>query len=138
MMEKYFRLLDANFNRCVEGLRVLEDVARFILEEQDLARELKLLRQEVGRGRPAGLWRFRNVEGDPGTGITTRGEQQRDSWQELIAANASRAAESLRVIEEVAKVMLNLELAAKAKNWRYRSYILGQKLLQRCQTKEEN
>ncbi|GAW27446.1 MULTISPECIES: hypothetical protein [unclassified Carboxydocella] len=138
MREKFFRMLDANFNRCVEGLRVLEDMARFILEEKELAKALKQLRQEIGLARPEEIWRFRDVQGDPGTEVTTLREQERASWQALINANASRVAESLRVIEEGSKVLSDLELAAKAKRWRYQSYSLGQKLLLASKAKEEN
>ena len=42
------RLLDANLDRAREGLRVLEDWARFGLERTDLVARCKDLRQRLG------------------------------------------------------------------------------------------
>ena len=46
---KVYRILDANFNRSREGLRVCEEVARFVLESAALTRELKKCRHDVTR-----------------------------------------------------------------------------------------
>jgi thiamine-phosphate pyrophosphorylase len=44
---KLYRILDVNINRAVEGLRVVEEVSRFILEDRGLTSELKKIRGEV-------------------------------------------------------------------------------------------
>ena len=46
MVERTLRIIDANLNRMGEGLRVLEDAARFLLNNAVLSEELKTLRHE--------------------------------------------------------------------------------------------
>ena len=41
------RVIDANFNRCKEGLRVAEDIFRFILKEDGLRKTLRRLRHSL-------------------------------------------------------------------------------------------
>ena len=41
------RLIDANLNRAREGIRVIESVARFILNDADLSKSLKAMRHEL-------------------------------------------------------------------------------------------
>ncbi|MDG2132970.1 MAG: hypothetical protein P8J88_05725, partial [Phycisphaerales bacterium] len=41
------RLVDANANRVREGLRTLEDLARFVMDAPETARDLKGVRHEV-------------------------------------------------------------------------------------------
>ena len=48
------RLIDANLDRIGEGLRVLEDVARFILDDAALSEKLRVMRHELPRnGTPS-------------------------------------------------------------------------------------
>ncbi|HQQ88513.1 MAG TPA: hypothetical protein PLA72_10985, partial [Smithellaceae bacterium] len=44
---KIRRVLDANFNRVKEGLRVCEDVCRFVYDDRRLARVFKETRHTV-------------------------------------------------------------------------------------------
>src|SRR6059058_6219844 len=44
---RVLRLLDANANRAREALRVVEDYARFVLDDAGLSEELKGLRHEL-------------------------------------------------------------------------------------------
>ena len=44
------RVIDANVDRCQEGLRTLEDVARFVLNDGSLAGRLRDLRHRVAHG----------------------------------------------------------------------------------------
>lgn len=41
-----FRIIDANGNRALEGLRVCEDIARFVRDDKIVARRWKNLRHE--------------------------------------------------------------------------------------------
>ena len=41
------RILDANLNRLGEGLRLLEDISRFTLNDADLSEQLKTLRHDL-------------------------------------------------------------------------------------------
>ena len=42
-----YRILDANRNRCLEGLRVVEEHVRFIWEDQHLVAQCKQLRHDL-------------------------------------------------------------------------------------------
>lgn len=119
-----FRVIDANANRCAEGLRVIEEIARFSLEDDPLFREIKDIRHSVRRtvesvlSRPG---RFRDSEGDVGAALSTRSESSRDSLDSVRRANFLRAEESLRVLEEFGK-LLDPVAAARFKNLRFRLY----------------
>lgn len=97
------RLLDANLNRAREGLRVLEDISRFVLNDVPLTRELRQLRLQlaVGTTGEVGLLSARDVEGDVGAG---RPGGEREGLPSLVLANAKRAQEALRVLEEGASL----------------------------------
>ena len=41
------RILDANLNRIGEGLRVLEDISRFTLNDRNISEQLKALRHQL-------------------------------------------------------------------------------------------
>lgn len=110
--ESTLRMIDANLNRSREGLRVLEDCARFVLNDADLSERLKLARHALRSGidalglHPDALVRARNTPGDVGT--TIKAEQElvrRQGMHDLVSAAAKRATEALRVIEEAAKAI---------------------------------
>ena len=41
------RIVDANLNRIGEGLRLIEDITRFILNDSDISEQLKAMRHEL-------------------------------------------------------------------------------------------
>ena len=140
-----WRIIDANLNRCREGLRVLEDFARFVRDDARLSGELKNLRHDLVSaekllaGRPATsiaahadpaespLLIHRNTDGDVGTRITTVGESQRREFSDVVLANSRRVQEALRSLEEFGKLVAP-DFAAAVKRVRYRSYTLQQGL----------
>jgi thiamine-phosphate pyrophosphorylase len=66
------RILDANLNRAAEALRVLEEIARFFLDDAPLAARLKNARHEINAAQEhdyTALLDARDTEGDPGTRI---------------------------------------------------------------------
>ena len=46
-LEKIYRIIDANLNRATEGLRVIEDVVRFILNNAHLWEEIRNTRHSL-------------------------------------------------------------------------------------------
>ena len=103
------RLVDANRNRAAEGLRVMEDLARFVLEEGPLGGALKAARHDLAAAVNAtwdasALLRARCTAGDPGTCQRTDGEGTRTDTLAMAQAAAGRATEALRALEEAAKV----------------------------------
>jgi thiamine-phosphate pyrophosphorylase len=131
------RIIDANLNRAREGLRVMEDLARFALDDQELCAGLKALRhdlksaaEELGAaGVDRGLLLAnRDTPGDVGTGVTAEGEHSRSALRDVALAAAGRVSEAMRSIEEAAKVLGSVEAAAEFEALRYRGYALEQKL----------
>ena len=131
-MREVFRIIDANVNRSSEGLRVCEDIARFILDDSSLTRSFKMLRQDVCRsaGRiyketSSGLLKSRDIKKDVGK-RTSRMEKKRKNVGEILRANIQRAKESMRSMEEIAK-LIDVPLSAKFKKMRYKVYELEKK-----------
>jgi thiamine-phosphate pyrophosphorylase len=107
------RIIDANLNRIGEGLRFLEELARLRLDDAALTQQLKDMRHDVAMvGLPLkqSLLGARDVGGDVGVDMEVAGEAKGRGIAEAIVANARRAQESLRVMEELAKAPeLNLD-----------------------------
>jgi len=106
------RMIDANTNRASEGLRVLEDIARFSLNDHRLSTELKSLRHQLRSEiadlgiEQADLLTSRDTGSDVGTEISTPAESDRDAGlPDLASAASKRAQEALRVIEESSKAL---------------------------------
>ena len=100
------RIIDASLNRIGEGLRFLEELARMVLDNPDLTARLKELRHAVvitGTGLRHQLIQSRSADSDVGADVTIPGEGEK-SLAELLAANSRRVQESLRTLEEVAKM----------------------------------
>ncbi|CAN0591673.1 unnamed protein product, partial [Laminaria digitata] len=104
-------MIDANLNRCREGLRVMEDSARFVVEDASLSERLKHARHALRSGIEAlglssvDLLRARDAGSDVGTTLSTQAEMQRSDLRDLASAAAKRSSEALRVIEEAVKTM---------------------------------
>ncbi len=126
------RIVDACGNRAREALRVLEDHARFVLGDQYLSGQLKELRHELALAlnevAPLLLLQARDTEHDVGTANTTPGEQERDSLQHVVLANAKRFQEAIRSLEEFGKV-LSPKLGQATERLRYRAYTLEKALV---------
>ncbi len=101
------RIVDANLNRAGEGLRVLEDIARFLLNDVELSERLKNLRHELRpRGGPlqSQLLNARDSSGDVAAFAEVTAEGERSDAASIVTANSKRVQESLRVLEETAKL----------------------------------
>lgn len=97
------RLLDVNLNRAAEGLRVLEDLAKFVLQRRDLTEGLRRIRHGVRKAFPESVAWARLPQKDMGFDISKAQaglDGKRDFWG-LVQANEARVAEALRVLEEV-------------------------------------
>jgi len=127
------RIIDANCNRIGEGLRFLEDVARFLLNDASLSHQLKAMRHNLVKSLsqfgPA-LMSERNAETD--VGIGTEISHQQDLLS-LVTANARRVEEALRVVEELSKLP-DLSSALHSKDFetaRFNLYTLQRELISR-------
>ncbi len=121
------RLLDANFNRAGEGLRVVEDVLRLARNDSVLSRQAKRIRHSLADILlELDLRSFllaRNVAEDVGRTVQTEQELFRESADDLLVANLKRTQQSLRVIEECLKPT-SRRLATRAEELRYEVYQL--------------
>ncbi len=128
------RIIDANLNRIGEGLRLLEDVARFILDDAQLSEELKRMRHTLAGGDPSlksKLLSARNSEGDVGAFFEVPGEAQRQNLVDIVIANARRVEESLRVVEELSKLPQLTLNTARFKQARFAIYGVEKRLVGR-------
>jgi thiamine-phosphate pyrophosphorylase len=121
------RALDANCNRVREGLRVAEDVARFILNDSPLLNRLKKMRHEVTSAEKS-LFESnelrtsaRDVKKDLGRGNKEKKEKVRATPLEILKANLKRAQEGLRSLEEFSK-LLKHPASVRFKKLRYECY----------------
>jgi thiamine-phosphate pyrophosphorylase len=124
------RILDANANRAREALRVIEDYARFALDDANLSEDLKGLRHELSAATktllPAAIL-HRDTPGDVGTTISAAPEMRRSDLAEIITAAGKRLGEALRSIEECLKV-ISPENAGAVETIRYRFYDIEQRV----------
>lgn len=127
---RLLRILDANFNRSREGLRVCEDVCRFVLDAGDAARELKEMRRAITeilrRSAPQALLAARNADSDVGKNFDTLAPK-RSGWPDLYYANAQRSKESLRVLEEILRLS-DASNARRVSRLRFRLYTHEKKI----------
>ena len=124
------RLIDANANRAREGLRVLEDYARFVLNAADLCEALKTIRHDLAaatRDQIADAILHRDTPGDVGTQIKTATESTRADLSDVVTAAGKRLGEALRTVEEYLKTISPAD-AARVESIRYRFYDVEQRL----------
>ncbi|MDD5406236.1 MAG: thiamine-phosphate pyrophosphorylase [Sulfurovaceae bacterium] len=120
---KIVRLIDANLNRLKEGIRVIEDIARYYDDNGSLALKLKNLRHQCQiENKYLELLSSRNSVNDV-LRPSTKSEMNRTSIEDILIANYKRAQESARVLEETSKIWSS-ELAERFKNIRYELYAL--------------
>ena len=118
--EKIGRLIDANLNRLKEGIRVIEDINRYIYDDGDLSSSLKQLRHKLQPAYDQNRLRYRDIENDV-LKESIGSELSRTSINDLIIANFSRAQESARVLEESFK-LTDGSLSELCKEVRYGLY----------------
>lgn len=138
-----WRIIDANLNRIGEGLRFLEEVARFLLNDAFLTQQLKYMRHDMVRADwlvHQQLLQARDSESDVGTKIGTPEEEKRKELPILVVANARRVQESLRVLEELAKIPGTAPPPLEAKKFeeaRFTLYTIERVLLSKLKRRDK-
>jgi len=122
-----FRVCDANLNRLKEGIRVIEDIARYVFNNKELASELKTLRHQSTIDDLQNLLASRDSINDV-LRPTIESEMNRNNLETIVVANYKRAQESSRVLEEMYKI-IRPELSENFKTIRYALYALEKKSL---------
>ncbi|MCT7912517.1 thiamine-phosphate pyrophosphorylase [Arcobacter lacus] len=113
------RLIDANLNRLREGVRVVEDIFRYVYNNKEVATKLKNLRHLARTQNYYELLETRDVKNDV-LRESIKSEQNRDNLNSILIANFKRAQESARVLEEFTK----LTSIKDSENFKYIRYEL--------------
>jgi thiamine-phosphate pyrophosphorylase len=130
------RIIDASLNRAAEGLRFLEDTARFLLNDVTLTEQLKTIRHVIVTGD----WPFhkqliqsRDSQGDIGVNLEVSGGKDKKNLSSAIVANSRRVQEALRTLEELAKIEGNVlpVSSEKLQQARFDMYTIEKHLLSR-------
>lgn len=118
------RALDANLNRVTEGLRVVEDIVRYGLDDGSLQERIKSLRHRLTAdiSKEALVMSRRPLED---VGFNSKGdlEYSRKDIRMVLRANCKRSQEGLRSLEELFK-LTDAEAAGRMKALRYEIYEL--------------
>jgi len=129
-----YKIIDANVNRLKEGLRVIEDVYRFYWTDVSFFRKIRQVRHNVS-SIVEKTWNYnflissRNIREDDGRKRDIL-EMKRKDIREILYANFQRAKESLRVLEEFAKLK-NTQQSYSFKKLRFILYELEKKAFEK-------
>ena len=119
MEQSTLRLLDANLNRLREGIRVVEDIFRYIYNNKEISSKLKMLRHQSRIKQYDDLLKSRDIKNDV-LKQSTPSEQLRTDLKSILISNFKRAQESARVLEEFCK----LDSAKNSENFKCIRYEL--------------
>ncbi len=135
---RIYQIIDANLDRAREGLRVLEDWARFGLGKEKYVERIKNFRQILGKNHLEVYKQSRNHIEDKSKGLTHQEQINRKTSEQIISSNSGRVQEALRVIEEFSRLN-NHELSKVASEIRYEIYTIEIDLLSlnKCMKSEE-
>ena len=133
---KLFRLVDANLNRLKEGIRVIEDINRYLYDNQAVASKLKGLRHLATVGNYLHILPHRDIENDV-LKTSTETEMQREDIKSLLLANYKRVQEAARVLEESFK-LIDPKKSEDFKTIRYDLYALEKENLLSEKLKTKN
>ncbi|MCX7918310.1 MAG: thiamine phosphate synthase [bacterium] len=128
------RILDANCNRAAEGLRVIEDICRFVFDSQEYTEQLKSFRHQlidtINRLDPTNynLLAGRKSDSDVGEKMLPELERDRMGFESLIVANFRRVQEATRVLEEISK-LVNPHVYTIFKQIRFQLYTLEKNII---------
>ncbi len=132
-MNRIYRIIDANINRISEGLRVLEDLARFHYDAPEITEEIKNIRHQVRKNVNHLYHDFisqRDSSNDIGLTISQKNDlDNKQNFKALIMGNYKRIQEGLRVVEESLKVAGHYKLSKSYEQCRYDIYTIEKKYM---------
>jgi len=127
MDQPLYRIIDANFNRAREAIRVIEDFCRFALDSEHLSGRAKQLRHTLSATidtlDTARLIASRDTLGDVGVNKMVEGQLRRTDLRTCFTAACKRLAEALRVLAETIQTT-DATAARTMENLRYELYTL--------------
>jgi len=126
MTKNNLRLIDANLNRLREGIRVVEDIFRYIYNDKEISSKLKAIRHKCRVDNYQELLDSRDIKNDV-LKKSIPSEQNREDIYSILIANFKRAQESSRTLEEFTK-LINIKTSENFKSIRYELYNLEKAL----------
>lgn len=127
MERAVYRIIDANFNRAREAIRVIEDFCRFSLNSKSLTERAKQLRHKlcgtIDMLDAGQLLSNRDTLGDVGVGQKVKEQLQRANLNDCVTAACKRLTEALRTLAEMIQT-LDPSIAHKIEDLRYSVYTL--------------
>jgi len=123
---KILRIIDVNINRGSEGLRVVEEICRFILEDKECTSRIKKLRGELCKIISLSdhqIEKVRRSDQDVGRKLYPKSEGKRGTVIDVFRANMKRAQEAVRCLEEFSK-LIKPSYGRKFKAIRFKLYEL--------------
>jgi len=132
MERAVYRIIDANFNRAREAVRVIEEFCRFALNCKALTERAKQFRHElsaaIGRLDADRLIASRDTPGDVGVDAAVEGQLHRVNLQDCLTAACKRLPEALRALAETIQTV-DPATAQQIENLRYESYTLEKDIM---------
>lgn len=117
------RIIDANLNRASEAARVLEEIARFLLDDRDLSEKLKTIRHELNSLQEDDYTAYleaRDTQND--IGVDIKNSSKRNDVENIFKANIKRLQQALRNLAEYSHQ--KPEALKFCEKMRYTSYTL--------------
>ena len=135
-----YRIIDANFNRAREAIRVIEEYCRFALNSAPLTERAKQIRHELSMAiskLDAGrLISSRDTLGDVGIGRTVEKQLVRGELIDCFTAGCKRLTEALRALAETTQT-LDRSVAGTIEKLRYSAYTLEKDIVIFSDTSEK-
>lgn len=132
-MKNYKRVIDANINRVSEGIRVLEDIMRFVHNNKEASKILREKRHQLRKlflHLDGSLLDSRDTVGDVGVKISQNSDlDKKSNSKNLILSNFKRVQEGLRSIEEISKIIGEYSVSKELEALRYSFYTLEKELV---------
>ena len=132
-MKEMNRLLDANINRVSEGIRVVEDVARFVYNQKEFSKELREKRHYLRKlfiQKDNDFLNSRDTKKDVGIEITKDSLlDKKSNIKHVVLGNFKRIQEGLRSIEEISKISCDYSISKEVETLRYSFYNLEKEFI---------
>lgn len=128
------RIIDANLNRATEALRVLEEIARFYLDDKSMSEKLKNIRHNISIEADKDYQKLldsRDTTGD--VGIKIQNNTHRTNIISIFKANIKRLQQALRTLAEYGEAQgFELKVFELA---RYETYTLEKEMYNNLSSK---
>jgi len=116
-----FAIIDANINRITEGLRVVEDWARFYLRDEEMTMRLRKARHELWQTVTENYSHIVTNRDTRTDILSDKPESTRKETEDIPRASFNRVKEGLRVLEEMGK-LISSEASFSFKKLRFAVY----------------